>query len=78
MAKWLMGGGYYGLLKEKEKVIDKSKVSIDLKSERHKSHFNTIVNFLVVISRNQKEFDEYIKDLVFAYYDYLNMLDGQK
>lgn len=78
MAKWLMDGGYYGLLKEKEKVIDKSKVSIDLKSERHKSHFNTIVNFLVVISRNQKEFDEYIKDLVFAYYDYLNMLDGLK
>lgn len=78
MAKWLMDGGYYGLLKEKEKVIDKSKVNIDLKSERHKSHFNTIINFLVVISRNQKEFDEYTNDLVFAYYDYVNMLDGLK
>jgi hypothetical protein len=49
-----------------------------LKSERHKSHFNTIINFLVVISRNQKEFDEYTNDLVFAYYDYVNMLDGLK
>ena len=78
MSKWLMEGGYYGLLKEKEKVIKSDSIVIDLKSERHKSHFNTIIDFLKVISRDQKEFDDMASDLVFAYYDYLNMLDGQK
>lgn len=78
MSKWLMDGGYYELLKEKEKIIDSSRITIDLKSERQKSHFDTVLGFLKVISKNQEEFNALANDLVFAYYDYLNMLDGLK